>query len=90
MRGASISYRNLGKLLEMAREKSGYTREEAATLLGLSGRNFICNIEHGKVNFPMKKLKRALDLYEVKADVAIEAIVEDTVKGLGKFLKGGK
>lgn len=88
MRGVGIVYRQLGSVLKGARERAKLSREEAAMLLGLSNRNFLCNCENGKTNFPAKLLPRACEVYEVTGAALIEAIVEDEVRGLTKFLKG--
>lgn len=90
MRGMKVAYRQLGIVLKGARERAKLTREEATMMLGLSNRNFLCNCENGKTNFPAKLLPRACDLYDLRPTAVIEAVVDDEVKALQKFFKEKK
>ena len=89
MTGAGIRYRKLGELMKSARLRAGLTAEEAAMMLGLSSPNCLYNAEAGDTNFPARKLKRAVQVYSISRRAIIEAIVDDDVAGLSKFL-GGK
>jgi hypothetical protein len=87
VRGVGVVYKQLGRVLKGARERSRLTREDATMLLGLSNRNFLCNCENGKTNFPAKLLPRACELYELSSAAIIEAIITDEIASLTKFFK---
>lgn len=90
MRGLKVSYKRLGSLLRDARKKAGLTADDAAMMLGLANGNFLYNAESGAVNFPARRLIRALEVYGLKRKDIIEAIVADDVEGVSKFMRGGK
>lgn len=86
MRGMGIRYKKLGELLRDARHKSGISADEATMMLGLANSNFLYNAEGGYVNFPARKILRAIEIYGIKRESIIEAVIEDDMIGLSKFL----
>lgn len=89
MRGAKIHYNKLGALLRAGREKAGLNLETAAMMLGLVNKSYLSRCELGTCNFPVKKLKRAMELYDIAFDDVIENAISDYEKGMITALKEG-
>lgn len=86
MRGAKIQYTSLGNLLKDAREKMGMSLESASSVIGLTNQFYLWRCENGRSNFPLLKLKRAAELYQIKPEQVLRATIDDYTKGMAKAL----
>lgn len=87
MKGAKVKYEGLGELLREKRKAAGYDLEQAAMMIGLTSGSYLASCEVARCNFPFTKLKRAAELYGIKAGAIVEVASDDYKKGLMEALK---
>ena len=85
MRGLSIKYTKLSLLLHKARIEAGMTLDSAAMLIGIYSATYLSQCEMGKTGFPLKKLKRAAEVYGMSPEEISKAIADDYALALNKF-----
>lgn len=86
MRGAKIQYKTLGAFLREGRTAQAMTLSEASTMLGMVSVSYLSRCELGQSNFPMGRLKRAIQLYKLDPHDIAEAVSEDYKAGMAKVL----
>jgi len=82
MRGAKIQYKKLGAVLRKAREGRGLSVAQAAQILGLTNLSYLASCERGNANFPLRYLRRAIELYGVAPIDIIKATADDYKAGM--------
>lgn len=87
MRGIAIQYKKLGAILKDGRIRKGLELEEASMLIGITNGAYLWRCEKGMSNFPARSLRRALELYGIKAADATIAICDDFQAGTIDFLR---
>lgn len=87
MKGVKIQYRKLGRLLFEGRERKGIPPESAVMQLGLTNRQYLWRCENGHSNFPVGRLRKALELYEIPISHAVSAASEDFNESMIVYLR---
>lgn len=76
-------YRDLGKLLKVARERAGFTQKEVSDRLGYTSGQMVSNAERGLTTFPYSKMRAVMTLYKIQ----MEDVVEQVMRGHETLLK---
>lgn len=76
-----LSYADIGKRLQKARKKSGFTQEDVEKYLKIS-RVMISNIENGKSKIDSIMLKKFADLYGFSVEYFLNNEVEEDEAGV--------
>lgn len=70
-------FRNIGKLVKVARDKQGISQTQLSKELGYKNGQFVSNIERGICSIPFDKIPTLASLLSVEPVVVKEAILKD-------------
>jgi len=76
-----------GRMIKSIRTAKGLTQTELAKKMGGYPVQFICAIESGRSNLPLKKIKALAKAFDVPERWIINFIVDDYFEKLKKVLK---
>lgn len=77
MKLSSPKFTHLAQLLRETREYRGFSQSEVAKRLGYSSPQFVSNMERGLCAPPLKAMKELVEMYKMKQDELIQAVVAD-------------
>lgn len=77
MKLSSPKFDHLAQLLKGAREARGLSQAEVAKKLGYTSPQFISNMERGLCAPPLKAIKELVEMYRLKQDELIQAVMAD-------------
>ena len=67
--------KEFGIYLKQKRERLGLSQSEVAHELGYSSPQFVSNFERGLCSLPLNKIKKLIDLYELKGEEVVELML---------------
>lgn len=80
----------MGKYLKEKRLTKGLSQHQVAAKLGYGSSQFVSNVERGMCGFPLVKLRKLVDIYDLDAEFLANMIVEDHAKEVRTALIKGK
>lgn len=84
-------FSKIGKYLKEKRIAKGLSQHQVAAKLGYGSSQFVSNVERGMCGFPLVKLRKLVDIYELDAEFLANMIVDDHARHVRTTLiKAGK